>query len=101
MSIQKSREKMLLSVNNSLDLNDTAQCWQTLWYADSRAKAMKTISTLKRPDKKTAIIFSKKETLIREIIFSLFSTEINLETVTPEIMHREIEKKAVQKTLFN
>ena len=62
---------------------------------------MKTTSILKKSDEKTAIIFSKKETLIREIIFSLFSTEINLKTATPEIMHREIEKKIVQKTLFN
>ena len=62
---------------------------------------MKTISTLKKSDKKTVIIFSKKETLIKEIIFSLFSTEINLKTATSEAMHREIKKKTVQKTLFN
>ena len=62
---------------------------------------MKAISTLKKSDEKTTIIFSEKETLIREIIFSLFSTEINLKTVISEIMHREIEKRVIQKILFN
>ena len=92
---------MLFLINNSSDSDDTAQCWQVLWYAGSRAKATKTISTLKKSDEKTATIFSKKETLIREIIFSLFFTEANLETATPGAMHREIGKEAVQKALFN